>query len=358
MRPVWFALPLLFALAACDNPDTPAPSESASTPSPQAATEVRDGLAGIWRPQGESPLHALVLENDGQLYLVGDQSHRGVRWEKHDDSTVTLHYLNTRDSEPLNEDALTVNLENPALTLNGDGPFAGEYRRDASDVGTLEGQVVLPDDAEVPDTSVLVLTLRDQGAVDATPVVQRLTRLVIKDGKMPFRLYFNRGDVDQAHHYVVDARVILDGAVQFTTTAPHRVLDGDPETPTSLTLHAATAEPPFADTYWKLIQVGGEQTPPPQGQNTQAHLVFHSNDQQVKGSTGCNSLSGGYQNDGDRLTLEQLATTERACAGPDQARAFLDALERTRRFVIEGQRLTLYDGEEQRLAVLQAEYLF
>lgn len=358
MRPAWFAFPLLFALAACDNSDTPPPMEPVSTPSPQDATEVRDGMAGIWRPQGENPLHALVLENDGQLYLVGDHGHRGVRWEKQDDDTLVLSYLDTQSEAPLNQDPLTVTLENPSLTLTGAGPFAGEYRRDASGVGTLEGRVILPDNAEIPDTSVLVLTLRDQTAEDATPMVQRLTRLVAEDGKMPFRLYFNGGKVDDTHRYVLDARVILDGAVQFTTTAPHRVLDGSSDSPTSLSLHAATAEPPFADTYWKLIQVGGEQTPPPQEQNAQAHLVFHSEGQQVKGSTGCNSLTAGYQNDDGRLNLDPITTTERACHGPDQAQAFIEALGRTQRFEIQGQRLTLYGEGEQALAILQAEYLF
>ncbi len=357
MRPAWFALPLLFALSACDNTDTPPPVEPVSTPSPQDATEARDGLAGIWRPQGENPLHALVLENDGQLYLVGDHGHRGVRWEKQDDDTLVLSYLNTRDDDPLNQDSLAAALENPTLTLAGDGPFTGEYRRDASGVSTLEGEVALPDDSDVPDTSVLVLTLRDQTAPDTTPVVQRLTRLVAEDGKMPFRLYYNGDKIDDTHRYVVDARVILDGAVQFTTTAPHQVLNGADDRPT-LSLHTATAEPPFANTYWKLIQVGGEQTPPPQDQNTQAHLVFHSEGQQVKGNTGCNSLSGGYQNDDGRLTLEPLATTKRACRGPDQAQAFTDALARTQRFEIHGQRLTLYDEGEQALAILKAEYLF
>ena len=142
-----------------------------------------------------------------------------MRWEKQDDDTLLLSYLNTRDDDPLNQDPLTITLENPSLTLAGDGPFAGDHRRDASGVGTLEGQVVLPDDAEVPDTSVLVLTLRDQGAADATPVVQRLTRLVVEDGKMPFRLYYNGDMIDDTHRYVVDARVILDGAVQFQLEA-------------------------------------------------------------------------------------------------------------------------------------------
>ena len=35
-----------------------------------------------------------------------------------------------------------------------------------------------------------------------------------------------------------------------------------------------------------------------------------------------------------------------------------DALERTRRFEIQGQRLMLYGEAEQALAILQAEYLF
>ena len=194
MRPLWFVLPLLLTLAACDDPDTPAPSTADAPAAQPAATEVREGLAGIWRPRGESDLNALVLEDQGQLYLVGDGERRGLRWEKATDDAVTLHYLSGGDT--LTEDDLRVSLDNPSLTLEGESPLAGEYRRDPAGIGTLEGRVTLPEAGAVPDNGVLVLTLRDLSASDGEgdgQLARRLTRLSLEgDMSMPFDHFLPR----------------------------------------------------------------------------------------------------------------------------------------------------------------------
>ncbi|QJX02285.1 hypothetical protein HML84_10695 [Alcanivorax sp. IO_7] len=108
----------MLTLAACDDPDAPAPPSGEAPVAEPPATQAREGLAGIWRPQGDSDLNALVLEDEGQLYLVGDGERRGLRWEKNGDGAVTLHYLGGGDA--VTEDGLQATLDNPALTLEGD----------------------------------------------------------------------------------------------------------------------------------------------------------------------------------------------------------------------------------------------
>ncbi|MEO1901003.1 MAG: META domain-containing protein [Alcanivorax sp.] len=357
MRPFRLLVPLVFLLTACDDPAPPAaPEQSTEVPAEAPATQAREGLAGIWRPAGDSELNALVLEDDGQLYLVNGGPRRGLRWEKTDQGALALHYLD--DGGLIVDQTLTATLDNPALTLEGDSPFAGEYRRDATDIGTVEGRLILPEDAAIPETGVVVLTLRDLSGGDSAPLAQRLTRLTLEgDLAQPFRLYFDQSRVAADRRYGLDARVLADGATLFAMPAPLRVLD-DGQRPVTLPLSPASANAGLEDTYWKLLQVEGRPVPAPEGQNRQAHLVFHGQQGEVKGNTGCNTLSGRYQSEGQRLTLENLTSTEMACAGDNVAEGFMDVLNRTRRFQVEGQRLNLYDGENGLLAVLRAEYLY
>lgn len=359
MKPLWFVLPLLLTLSACGDPDGSAPSNAEAAPAQPVAAKVREGLAGIWRPQGESDLNALVLEDQGELYLVGSGKQRGLRWEKTADDAVTLHYLSGGDT--LTEDDLRATLNNPTLTLEGESPFAGEYRRDPAGISTLEGRVTLPDVHSVPYNGVLVLTLRDLDAADDKgQLARRLSRLSLQeDLSMPFRLYFEQARVNGDHRYGLDARVIADGSTLLTLPVPQRVLanDGDRQN-LSLKLQPTEANASLTDTYWKLEQVGERSAPPPAGQNTQAHLVLYGDGGRLRGATGCNSLQGQYQTNGNDLTLSNLTRTERACMGDNVADDFVAALENTRGYQVKGQQLTLLDDEGQPLAVLRAEYLY
>lgn len=452
MKAFWLALPLALLLGACDNNNNDAPgperTDEQTGTAAETAPEQEDGLAGIWQPDSDSELKALVLEPDGQLYLVGDKQYRGVNWEQNDSEDLTLHYLATDQADKLLNDNLEAELDSPALELKGDSSFAGSYRRDDSDIGLIEGKIALPADVGIPDNGVLALTLEDVSRQDSTAevVTQRLTRLRLEGLSMPFRLYFDQNMIQPDHHYAIGARVIADGAVHFTSTTMRNVLEGE-QTAVMLTLQPATnttnsyvghylyyadaarftpcggdrrlavggplaaeiekayldarSEPmapvvmqmtgdvakrdgeepgttvdtlivesyritnervdcsaPSAEltnTYWKLMHLADQDVPAPEDQHNQPHLILA--DGTIKGSTGCNVLNGQYQKDGDQLTLGKLATTRRACTGANVEQEFIAGLEKTKHFKIDGQRLSLYDGDDHLLAVLQAEYL-
>lgn len=106
---------------------------------------------------------------------------------------------------------------------------------------------------------------------------------------------------------------------------------------------SAPLAPDFRDRQWTLVSVDGVASLP-SGAATPT-IVFDS-DERVSANTGCNSAGGPYTVDGDRLTIGTLIMTRRACADPagnDLERAYVRALEGTRRYRIVDAKLELLD---------------
>jgi heat shock protein HslJ len=120
-----------------------------------------------------------------------------------------------------------------------------------------------------------------------------------------------------------------------------------------------TVNEPMENTYWKLVSVG-EHKAVAIDEAREAHLVLHAEDARLAGSTGCNRMMGEYERDGDRLGFGRVATTMMACPGEVMAleREFLDALDDIARWRVEGDTLTLVDGEGETLARLEAVHLY
>lgn len=78
-------------------------------------------------------------------------------------------------------------------------------------------------------------------------------------------------------------------------------------------------------------------------QGSTVRLAFSNG--QVSASAGCNSMSGPYRIDGDRLVVDELATTEMACEPPlmDQDRWVADLLDGAT-VALDGDTLTLTKG--------------
>ena len=90
---------------------------------------------------------------------------------------------------------------------------------------------------------------------------------------------------------------------------------------------------------WRLTQISGAE---PAGLATLARAVtvrFEAG--QARGFSGCNSFSGGYELEGDRLKLGQLASTMMACPEPGSSveQAFQRAFAGTLQFSVDGDRL-------------------
>lgn len=120
---------------------------------------------------------------------------------------------------------------------------------------------------------------------------------------------------------------------------------------------APTVDEPLVNTYWKLTHLSDAPVTVVE-QQREAHVVLHTDDRRVMGSTGCNRMTGRYRLEGDALSFEQLASTRRACVdGMQTEQAFLDALGRVAEWRVVGQQLTLLDADGEVLARLQAVYL-
>lgn len=72
----------------------------------------------------------------------------------------------------------------------------------------------------------------------------------------------------------------------------------------------------------------------------------------LAGNASCNRFTGGYVAEGDSLSVGRLATTMMACPDEErmtQERRYTRALQAAARYLIEGDRLTIRDGDGQTL---------
>ncbi|HET9041380.1 MAG TPA: META domain-containing protein, partial [Gemmatimonadales bacterium] len=99
----------------------------------------------------------------------------------------------------------------------------------------------------------------------------------------------------------------------------------------------------LANKYWKLTELDGR--PAVVGAAREPHLRLQPSDSRVAGSTGCNSFSGTFERNGDRLTFGRMVATLMACADTaiaSQEQRFLRVLATVDRGAAVGDRLTLY----------------
>lgn len=115
---------------------------------------------------------------------------------------------------------------------------------------------------------------------------------------------------------------------------------------------------PLAGTVWRLTAIGDmavDWAPPAR----EPYLVLHGDDRAFNASVGCNTMRGGYDLSGSRLSFGPAASTMMAC--PDDLAAAEAALGRAlpavQGFAVGGRTLRLLGGDGAILAALEAVYL-
>lgn len=121
---------------------------------------------------------------------------------------------------------------------------------------------------------------------------------------------------------------------------------------------ASPATAALRDTYWKLVELGGQAVAMQPGQEREVRITLASQDQRLTGFSGCNALSGAYALNGSALKFDPLASSMRLCepAPNTLERQVLDALIATTGQRIDGQQLSLLGGDRV-LARFEAVYL-
>lgn len=102
---------------------------------------------------------------------------------------------------------------------------------------------------------------------------------------------------------------------------------------------------PLESTHWTLTDLSSQHVPPAEGRQA-AYLQFSADGHRISGSTGCNRLTGGYEQTENNLKFQPIATSMMACVGPasDQEEKFKAALGETSRFLILRDTLILLNG--------------
>ncbi|HEY6824475.1 MAG TPA: META domain-containing protein [Steroidobacteraceae bacterium] len=99
---------------------------------------------------------------------------------------------------------------------------------------------------------------------------------------------------------------------------------------------------PLQDTFWRTVEIEGVPYAPRPGVR-EPYLLFARD--RVTGFTGCNNLTGGYEQDAARLRFKPVAMTRMACLPDnDLETRFVSAINATTSQRITGSRLELLDG--------------
>ena len=81
---------------------------------------------------------------------------------------------------------------------------------------------------------------------------------------------------------------------------------------------------------------------------SEPYIEFDRDQTRASGSTGCNRFSGAFEIEGSRLKLSRIASTRRACLDGEVQHvemSFLQLLEATTRYEVQGNRLHLYAND-------------
>jgi len=244
-----------------------------------------------------------------------------------------------------------------ALALFVGGVARGEGQ-EGTGMKTIEGNVWYRERMALPPNAQIRVSLEDVARMDVPSKVIATTRFVPEGGPpWAFTLEYDPQMLEEKGRFVLRARIEEDGRLLFINGDSIPAFGRDAAEPVQVLVSrvpggrggegAKVPDASLTETYWKLIELDGQPAVPGAGGH-ELHMVLTGEGSRVRGFSGCNRFTGGYQSNSGKLTFTQLASTRMACMeGMELEQRFLDALGRTTRFSIQGDTLALYSGDDQ-----------
>ncbi len=99
------------------------------------------------------------------------------------------------------------------------------------------------------------------------------------------------------------------------------------------------------DKKWILTMIAGKLLPKIE---TVPFLIFDKQKQSAGGDSGCNVFGGSYKTEGDKISIIEIISTQRACIEDERMnieREFFDNLQKAKRFEIKAGKLNLYESD-------------
>lgn len=241
---------------------------------------------------------------------------------------------------------------------------AGGASMAATDV--IRGSVTYRERMALPPGVSLEVELIDVSKADAPAVVIASDdQPVVRQVPIPFTLAYDPAAIDPKNSYALTARLTLDGATLFRSTATTPVLTGGAgDTPEILLVQstppateAAETPPPAAApeaqveeltdpamlaATWIAEEINGA----PTAEKVVSWMKLTS-EGRAQGQGGCNSFSGSYKLEDGVLSFGPIASTRRACREPQMSQEdrFFATLGAVKSGRIEDGKLVLTDLE-------------
>ena len=256
----------------------------------------------------------------------------------------------------------------PAGPLHAGGGTAVETAQaqvQNQDMKTLAASVYYREKMMLPPGSSLTVTLEDVSKMDApSEIIAYQTLDDVKSPPYSVELRYDPAKIKERMRYAVRARIEHGGRLLFTNTESIDPFAGDADAPVEILVRQverqkmAAADAPLQNTYWKLMKISGREAEIG-ADDKEVFMVLTLEENRVRGFAGCNTFTGSYTTDKNRLSFaENMAVTMRACMqGMEQEQEFLQTLGRTAKFGIAGERLTLLDESDQPLAEFESRYM-
>ena len=250
----------------------------------------------------------------------------------------------------------------------------------------LTGKVTYRERKMLPSGAELTVTLEDVSKMDIASTIIASTSQFIQGGPpYSFSLSYDQSAIDERMQYSVRAKILLANQLLFTSTeridpfknaehpieimlsmaGGHKKLNtsdsaNDEVMSTADTDLAVVSVNPLADlvnTYWKLISIGDNAITMDSKQKKEAFLQLTTENNVIKGFTGCNNYTGRYQIDGNSLSFGAIASTKKACvSGMDTESQLMLVLSNTAYYSIHKNTLTLLNQLKKPTATFNAMY--
>jgi uncharacterized lipoprotein YbaY/uncharacterized membrane protein/membrane-bound inhibitor of C-type lysozyme len=228
--------------------------------------------------------------------------------------------------------------------------------------GVLAGTVTFRERMALPPDATVDVRLEDVSLADA-PATVLAEQHIAAEGRqvpIPFELRYPADRIESNRSYGVRAEIRAPGgALLFTTTTHHGVLQGGAEPSGSVDIlvqrvsDAAASDGAITGEPWRLVAIrrpGAAEEP--LGPDPEYTVQFGT-DGRYSGRAHCNNFTGGYERAGPgELTIRAGAATLAACLTPSIADEFLRALASVTNYQVSGNelRLTYNAGGELKLA--------
>lgn len=215
----------------------------------------------------------------------------------------------------------------------------------------LKGAVTYRERIALPPTAVIKVQLVDVSRADAPAIVLGEQTIATTGRQVPFQfeIRYDPAAIKSSGVYAIQATISDNDQVLFRTTQVYRVLTGNAPAAIEIVLTkmgASESGSPDSveNTTWVLEAYG------PTGQTQAAlagqevNLTLSAADGRISGKAGCNSYTGGYKLDGDKLTLPTpMASTMMACAEDvmKQEQAFLKLLQTAESYALSSGKLQI-----------------